>query len=297
MATLVEWFPPGAGAATVTFSTGTTAPYRLLALVGLEPVDVEAVIIKSPNQPGATAVDVVVPPRVITLSGLMQAASAAALWDIRTTLSRSMAQQPTRLGETYALGRLRVTIDGRQPLEVDCMVRSNEIGRPKGVKSIAPFDIEFLAPYPYWKATQDSQVLFSAAGGFTFAITQPMSMPSNNVEVDIDNTGDVDAPILAKLFGDITTARLINVTTGETLEITGNLPSTKYWEVSTAFGDKRVDEVTVATGARVTAMSKINLAKPDFWALRPGLNTVKFEADVNTSGRAELYWRRRQSGF
>ena len=30
-------------------------------------------------------------------------------------------------------------------------------------------------------------------------------------------------------------------------------------------------------------MDRINLAKPDFWALRPGLNVVTFEADVNVS--------------
>ena len=53
----------------------------------------------------------------------------------------------------------------------------------------------------------------------------------------------------------------------------------------------------IATGARVPAMDRINLAKPDFWSLRPGLNLVTFEADVNVSGRAELYWRQRQSGF
>lgn len=296
MSTLIEWFPAN-GASTIAFTTGDSAPYRLLATLGLEPVDVEPIVIKSPNQPGATAVDVVVPPRVVTLSGLMQAATPAALWDLRDSLSRAMSQQPTRLGETYQLGRLRVTVEGRQPLEVDAMVRSNEIGRPKGVKSLAPFDIEFLAPYPYWKAIADTQVLFSAAGGFTFPMGLPDDQPSNNVIVDIDNTGDVDAPILARLYGDITVARLINITTDETLEISGNVPATKYLEVSTAFGDKRVEEVTIATGARVSVMDRINLAKPDFWVLRPGLNTVKFEADVNVSGRAELYWRRRQSGF
>jgi hypothetical protein len=55
--------------------------------------------------------------------------------------------------------------------------------------------------------------------------------------------------------------------------------------------------VVIATGARTAVMDRINLAKPDFWALRPGLNVVTFEADVNVSGRAELYWRQRQSGF
>ena len=112
MATLVEWFPAD-GSASARFTTGAAAPLRLLRLEGTEPVTVETVTVKSPNQPGATALDVVVPPRVVTLGGLLQAATPAAAWDMRAGLLRSLVQQPTRLGESYALGRLRVTLDGR----------------------------------------------------------------------------------------------------------------------------------------------------------------------------------------
>ena len=70
MATLVEWFPAD-GSASARFTTGAAAPLRLLRLEGTEPVTVEPVTVKSPNQPGATALDVVVPPRVVTLGGLL----------------------------------------------------------------------------------------------------------------------------------------------------------------------------------------------------------------------------------
>jgi len=295
MATLIEWFPPSG--TVLAFTTGNAAAYRLMVADGLEPVAVEPLSIKSPNQPGDTAVDVIVPGRVVTLGGLIQAATPAALWTLRQELARSVAQQPTRLGETYALGRLRVTIDGRQPLEVDALPRSTHVPRPTGTKTLAPFDLEFYAPNPYWRDPTDTQVLFTAAGGFAFPITFPLVMPSNNVLVAIDNVGDVDTPIVARLYGDITTARIMNVTTGETLEITGQVVSGKYLEIATGFGLKRVDEVTLADGTRVSAMDRINLSKPDFWALRPGLNSVKFEADLNVSGRAEFYFRFMYSGF
>jgi hypothetical protein len=296
VATLVEWFPAD-GSDPVRFTTGPAAPLRLVRLEGTEPVAVEPVTIKSPNQPGATAVDVVVPPRVVALGGLLQAATPAAAWDLRAALLRSLVQQPTRLGEAYGLGRLRVTLDGRQPLELRALPRSSSVERPTGTKAIAPFDIEWLAPEPYWRAVADTQVLFTGAGGFAFALSFPLVMTSNNVEVEIANLGDVDAPIVARLYGDVTTARLRNLTTGEELEITGHIAATEYVEVGTAFGDKRVEQVVIATGVRTSVMDRINLAKPDFWALRPGLNVVTFEADVNVSGRAELYWRQRQSGF
>jgi hypothetical protein len=171
------------------------------------------------------------------------------------------------------------------------------VERPTGAKSIAPFDIEWLAPEPYWRAVADIQVLFTGAGGFGFAVTFPLEMTSNNVQVEIANDGDVDAPVTARLYGDATTTRIRNLTTGEELEITGHIAAGEYVEVSTAFGDKRVELVVIGTGVRTPAMDRINLAKPDFWSLRPGLNLVTFEADVNVSGRAELYWRQRQSGF
>ena len=126
-------------------------------------------------------------------------------------------------------------------------------------------------------------MLFTGTGGFAFAVEFPLEMTSNNVEVEIANLGDVDAPITARLYGDVTTARIRNLTTGEVLEITGNIAATEYVEVSTAFGDKRVEQVVIATGVRTSVMDRINLAKPDFWALRPGLNVVTFEADVNVS--------------
>jgi Siphovirus-type tail component, C-terminal domain len=296
MATLVEWFPAD-GSAAARFTTGPAAPLRLLRLEGTEPVTVEPVTVKSPNQPGATALDVVVPPRVVTLGGLLQAASPAAAWDLRAALLRSLVQQPTRLGEAYALGRLRVTLDGRAPLELRALPRSSAVERSSGTKAVAPFDLEWLAPDPYWRSVADTQVLFTGAGGFGFAIEYPLEMTSNNVEVEVANAGDVDAPVTARLYGDVTTARIRNLTTGEVLEITGNIASGEYVEVSTAFGDKRVELVDAGTGERTSVMDRINLAKPDFWALRPGLNVVTFEADVNVSGRAELYWRQRQSGF
>lgn len=294
--TLIEWLPAN-GQDPMLWTSGLDAQYRLLAAEGLEPVAIEPVLIKSPNQPGSTAVDVIVPPRVVTLQGLLQATTAADAWALRALAATALSQQPTRLGEAYALGRLRVTIADRQPLEVEALARSAHLGRPKAGQRIIPCDVEFLAPNPYWREIADTQMFFSAAGGFDFSVEFPLEMTSNNVELEIDNQGDVDAPIVVRMYGDITTGRIINETTGETLEITGNVPATKYLEINTGFGEKRIEEVTIATGARVSVMDRLNLALADFWSLRPGLNIVRFEADVNVSGRAELYWRQRYAGI
>ena len=95
-------------------------------------------------------------------------------------------------------------------------------------------------------------------------------MTSNNVVVEVANLGDVDAPVTARLYGDVTTARIRNLTTGEALEITGNIAATEYVEVSTAFGDKRVELVTIATGERTSVMDRINLAAARLLGAPPG---------------------------
>ena len=291
MATLVEWFPAD-GSASARFTTGAAAPLRLLRLEGTEPVTVEPVTVKSPNQPGATALDVVVPPRVVTLGGLLAGGHArgrlgparrapalarpAADPARRDVRPRPPAGDPRRPRSRSSSGRCRAA-------------RTSSARRAR--RRSRPFDLEWLAPEPYWRAIADTQVLFTGhrrlrRSGVEF----PLEMTSNNVEVEIANLGDVDAPITARLYGDVTTARIRNLTTGEVLEITGNIAASEYVEVSTAFGDKRVEQVVIATGVRTSVMDRINLAKPDFWALRPGLNVVTFEADVNVSraGRAVL---------
>lgn len=158
-------------------------------------------------------------------------------------------------------------------------------------------DIEWEAPYPFWQDVADSSAQFQASGaGLQFPLYFPVVIPENNVEQGIINLGDVDAPIIARLYGDMTIVRLINETTGEVLEITGNIPATQYVEVATGFGEKKVELVTIATGARVSILDRVNLAKADFWSLRAGDNVVRFEADTNVSGYMQLYWRPRYTG-
>ncbi|HVM29532.1 MAG TPA: hypothetical protein VM305_01995 [Candidatus Limnocylindrales bacterium] len=296
MTTSIEWTPPIGPV--VAWRTGLDAVFRLLALDGIGPVGVTPQTVKSPGQPGETAVDTAVPGRVVTLSGLLQAADREALWTIRAQLAASLAAQPIREGQTQQLGRLRIARGDQAPLELVAMARSAATAAPAGSVGILPHDVEWYCPDPWWREVDDSSFTLEQAGaGLAFPVVFPLAIPSNNVEQDVENAGDVDAPVLARLYGDCTTARLRNLTYGETIEIGGNIPAGAYIEISTAFGDKRVEEVTIATGERAPAMDRLNLALADFWQLRPGSNRIRFEATTNVSGRAQLIWRQRYAGI
>ena len=244
MATLVEWFPAD-GSASARFTTGAAAPLRLLRLEGTEPVTVEPVTVKSPEPAGRDRARRrrAAPGRHARRAPRRPPRPAAA-WDLRAALLRSLVQQPTRLGETYALGRLRVTLDGRAAARAPGAAAQRARRAPVGHQGDRPVRPRVArARAVLARDVADTQVLFTGTGGFGFAVEFPLEMTSNNVEVEIANLGDVDAPITARLYGDVTTARIRNLTTGEVLEITGNIAATEYVEVSTAFGDKRVEQV------------------------------------------------------
>jgi hypothetical protein len=292
--TKLEWYPSGGGSS-ILFTTGPDAVYRLLSADGIGPIGIEAQSIKSPGETGETAVDVIVPPRVVTIQALIQAPDADTLWTRRAALARAVVKQPTRLGEEIALGQLRLTLDGRPPLYLDAMVRSASLPRAAGQHVLAAADLEFLAPYPYWKELSDSLLYFTTdAGGFEWPVEMGFEMTSNNVQQEVDNLGDVDAPPLFRIYGEATTVRMINDTTGETIEVTGSLAANEYLEIQTRFGAKSI--TLVGPGGSSSAMDRLNLDAADFWTLRPGLNIVRFEADVNVSGHAEMLWRQRYSG-
>lgn len=293
--TRLEYFPANGGAE-ILFTTGPDAAYRLVSLDGIGPMELNPQSIKSPGQTGETAVDVIVPPRVVVVQSLIQAPTPAALWPLRAALSRALVIQPTRLGEEIETGRLRLTLPDSPPLELDVIPRSAAMPRGKsGI--IGTADIEFFAAYPYWREADDSLLVFeTSGGGFEWGLEFSLEMESNNVQQEVDNQGDVDAPTLIRIFGDCTVARLLNLTTGETIEITGQIEADEYVEIVTGFGEKAVTLVNTVTDARISIMDRLNLALADFWHLRPGLNTVRFEADVNVSGRAEFFWRQRYSG-
>lgn len=291
--TAIEFYP--AAAPLVRFDTGFGARYRLTSLDGIGPVDAAPMTIKSPSQVGETAVDVTVPSRVVTVSGIIQASDLTDLWNARSVLSASLPVRPIRSGQTLPLGRLRLIRDPLPPLEVYAVPISTHVPAPKGSVGVLPFDVEFMAPQPDWRDTADTVLTFATAGGFTFAITLPLTIPTNNIRQDLINAGDVDTPFVARLYGACTDPIIKNETTGEQVKITGAIAAGDYIEVSTAFEDKHVWLVSGSTVTNV--LSRYDIPSSTFWQLHPGVNTVSFTASINTSGRAVLYWRTRYGGL
>lgn len=292
--TRIEWFP-ALGSEAVEFSHDW--PFKIIRLEGLTHTPARGVSIKAPAQTGATLVDMTVDPRIVSMGIVAAAGSQADLWALRRTLARAFASVPAESGDEAALGLLRIhRPGGLDPLEIQAVPRDSPKEGPVMRGFSLSADLEWEAPYPFFRETADALLRFESEGGLVFPLVMPLAMESYNVEQDVNNLGDVPAPILVRMFGDAETVRIINITTGRTLEVTGAIAAGDYIEVDTAFGAKRITLVE-ADGTRTSVMDRVNLAAADFWQLAPGVNTVRFEADVNTSGSATLYWRQRYAGL
>lgn len=304
MTTKVEYFPPQPIGGSVLFEFRNGAEYQGLSMDGVGPLKTSPIVIKSPGQTGDTQVDVAIPGRVISISARSGYTSAADFWPKRRDLARKLTVQPVTVIEEITFGVLRIERDGYQTLEIDCYPQSPHIPIPSGFGRV-PIDVEFYCPSPYFRDLEDSTLnLTSDAGGAEFLETPGFELAEagfefegNDVEQEVVNDGDVPTPIIARLYGEITTGRLINVTTDKTIEVTGDVPDTHYVEIGTGFGNKYVELVEIATGDREDILDRLNLDMDDFWFLLPGANTIRFEADDNVSGRALLTWRQLYGGL
>jgi len=288
------WYP-SLGDGSLTFGD---IPYVVRDFSGLGSTFVVPQTEKSPFQVGETLLNVRSDMRVFSISLRLVADSKEELSDLRHALSRSMVTNPVRQTGDVSMGLLRYMRPGRDTLELPCLAReSPQFSEIDGAKWAADADLEFVAPYPYWRKTADSlSILAGLAGGLEFAIEFPIEFETANIEKEIQNSGDIPAPFRARVFGELTTFRLINLTTGAQLEVSGAIAAGDYVEVSTGFGEKYVRYVDLPSGATTDIFARLTLGS-SFWLLRRGSNMIRFEADTNVSGSVNFYWRERFAGL
>ena len=295
----VEYFPPS-GEDVVTFAY--EEPYYIEGFDGLSDNRSSPITTSGPAQRGSTLRDVSVSERVVSMTVMvhLDGGTVAALEAAKAALRRALVVEPGGFGSPPALGLLRFhrDDDSLDVLELEALPReSPQFGATNRI-SWAEADIEFVAPYPYPRETEDRVFNVAGAGGFEFPlefVSGGLEFPSFNVEVDINNEGDVRAPIRVEIWGDVTDPVLYNDTTGEQIRYVGNVPSGEYLEVTTDYG--QIAAVLVdADGVRTNAMGSIDHTVTSFWSLRPGVNTIRFGASINNGGYANTYWRQRYSG-
>ena len=270
------------------------------AIDGLSNTGSDPQTTKAPAQYGTTLIDNAINPRTIGITAAVEGTDHTNAMQLRSDFARAMFSPPRRysgINSGPQMGLLSIYRDGGlPPLEINAIpVDSPQIQQVSDKAFLA--DMEFYCPYPYFQVQNDTYVALGVSAGFTWPVTFPLAMASFNVQVNVDNPGDVPVPVLLRMYGDSTTTRFINETTQEYIEITGNIPAANYVEINTEFGVKSVEVVLAANPLiRVNAINLLNLAMAQLWWLEPGNNVITYEANVNTSGFAQMYFRPRYAG-
>jgi hypothetical protein len=290
----VEYFPPN-GEGPITFAY--EPPYIAQEFGGMSDTRSAPSTVRGPGQRGSTLRDVLVTERDITMTVMVmiEPSDIVAFEAAKRALSRALIAEPGEFGRRPPLGLLRFHRDdpSLEVYEVEALPRESPQYTASGV-SWAKADIEFVAPYPFYRETTDRAFSVAASGGFQFPMEfdPEIEFPSYNITVDVDNGGDVIAPIRVRINGDVTDPVIANETTGESLTYIGTIPAGSYLEIGTEYGDKYAI-LADSLGAVSNAMGSLDHSTSKFWALRPGVNTVSFSAAINVSGSALVYWRQR----
>jgi hypothetical protein len=284
----VTWFPPDV--ASITFDD---SPFGLADIDGLSSTLAKPKTRQGPNQIGVSLTGVSVDPRVITMAVELIAGSAAEMWTLRQQLAAAFATQPDS-----PTGTLRLMRSGLPTVDIDAIPQTApEIKMKNEFYAVAT--IRFFCPNPYFKDPTDSTVLLAILGGLQFVagstIQFPLEIKAFNVQQDINNAGTAPTPVLIKIYGACITPRVRNLTTGEVLEISGTINNGDYIEINTAYGSKSVTYVD-ALGVRTNIMNRLSTTSKDFWQLKAGVNTVKFDPGSSTSGNVVVAWRQKYSG-
>ena len=252
------WAPPVGSP--ITLAT-VALDYNLATLDGIGPVASTPLTSKSPGQPGTTALDAIVPSRLVIAQGEILGTDLADLWALRAALASAMAQEPVAAGASLALGLLTLMRGALPDLEIPAMPNSSSIPFPQtGGYGYVPFDLEWLCPYPFWRATVDTTVTISAA-----------STPTA-----VANPGDALCPPLIQIYGDLTLVTVTNLTTGESFQLAGQIPAGQYVEVITIPGAKAVNLVNGSV--RTGWMDHLNISQDQLFSLAPGANSIEFTA-------------------
>ena len=152
---------------------------------------------------------------------------------------------------------------------------------------IQRFQIGLYCPDPAFKSiAQNKHKLVGFVGGLEVPVIFPFSLATQGDLIEIEYTGDLDAPLLIEFRGAATNPKITKEETGETIEVAVSLESDQSLWVDTT--PNNIDVYTETDGLKVSAFNDVK-SNNKYFMLTSGKNTLSFSA---ASGDPEvyLYW-------
>jgi hypothetical protein len=208
--------------------------------------------------------------RLITLTGVFFAGSAAALETARRNLASALATSSVTMTIT--------TNAGNQYL-INCNLDSLDMPIQRAI-STAPFKISLIATDPTIYDNSASGLMSvtvnpARGGGITWPITWPITWAAGSQPTTVNNTGNVTVYPTITLTDQMTNPTITNQTTGQFFTLTG---------FTTSAGDVLIIDMANRTvllnGGSVLPFVTTTSS---WWPLIPGNNTV----NLNTANGAD----------
>lgn len=141
--------------------------------------------------------------------------------------------------------------------------------------------ISFLCVQPYFLDEKGTDIdIKSVSGGLSFTLVLPSHFALVSFYKEIENKGDIEAPIQIEYTGPALNPRVTNETTGEYIQVNMEIAEKEKLVINTAEGKETVNLIT-PNGTK-DVYNNIDL-KSTFFKLIIGKNLIKYSSDAETS--------------
>lgn len=235
----------------------------------------EREVVSYPEQDLAYVGDQYASARILTLSGVLQAASVEDYIPERQRI-RGWVNQLRR-----ADGLLQWTPPGMDPVQM--VVRRHEKPdiSPRARSGGMLLSLIAADPRVYSQAEIETEVTApSATGGVKAPLVAPLVETQSGAPNTVTNEGDADAPPKVRIYGPITGPRLANLTTGLAVSLPGLvIASNDYVDI-----DMAVPSVLLNGSPLASRYSYVDPRTSTFWSVAPGDNAVALYGSNYTAG-------------
>lgn len=298
---------------------GNTKPFVIISVDGLGSPENAIYTQKSPFQDGVTVTGSTLEFRNIVIEGKIIDRNRVNRQAYRNRLLQAF--NPKLDGKL-----IYESVDFKR--QIECKVEQAPYFASNSEQSYQDFSISLIAPSPFWKDIKESSIdlvtwipnlEFDAVEGFSteqapnywietapegegfeefesgFGTGSPVEFGYRLTRqiVEIDNIGDVEAPIrvVFRAHGEVAKPYIQNIETYELLRINKTLQAGDVLEITTEFGNKNV----YLNGEK--AHHYLDYINSTWLQLKPGINLIKYGAESGTEVlECRLYFTPRYLG-
>lgn len=138
--------------------------------------------------------------------------------------------------------------------------------------------ISFYCQDPYWLDEKGQDIdIKSVNGGLSFPLALPNHFSLVSFYKEIENNGDVEAPVQIEYMGPALNPKVTNETTGEYIQVNMQIDEKEKLVIDTREGKETVNLIT--PHETIDVYNKIDLSST-FFKLIIGKNLIKYSSDI-----------------